>query len=121
MKWHLNERQLNLAITNLNCSNLGALDDGAAGHVINAAIREAIADLEDRGEDGKPRQVNIVLEMTKDQGLIIAHVQAGAKIPKRRTGNTSGKIVMDGKQPAFQFSEMAPDDPTQTTIDQYER
>ena len=110
-----------MAITNLTCSNIGALDDGAAAHVINAALREAIADLEDRGEDGKARQVCIILEMTKDQGLIIAHVQAGAKIPKRRTGNTSGKIVLDGKQAAFQFSELAPDDPTQHTIDEYER
>jgi hypothetical protein len=108
-----------MAITNLSCANIGALDDGAAALVINAAINEVVADLDDRGDDGKPRRVEILIEMVKADGLTVAHVQAGAKVPKRRTGSTSGKLLLAGKQAAFSFSEHAPEDPTQHTIDEY--
>jgi len=35
--------------------NIGELDSGSARLVIDAAIWAAVADLDDRGEDGKPR------------------------------------------------------------------
>lgn len=111
-----------MAITNLSCANIGDLDEGAAGLVINAAINEAVSDLEDRGSDGKPRKVVVTLELVlpdEGQGSPIVHVEACAKIPARRTRRTSGKLLVAGKQPVFSFSELDRDDPTQTTIDQY--
>lgn len=50
---------------NLSLANLHELDNGAAGLVIDDAIRKAVADLDDRGDDGKPRLVNIVVSLQK--------------------------------------------------------
>ena len=47
-------------------ATLGDLNDGRAAEIINAAIREAVADLEDRGEqDGKPPRHRIQTELGK--------------------------------------------------------
>jgi hypothetical protein len=108
-----------MALVNLNCGNIGALNDGAAEHVVNAAIREAVADLDDRGMDGKPRQVIVIIEMRQldeGKGLTVAHVEAAAKVPRRRTGGHAGKLVVNGQQAQFSFREHAPEDPQQQTI-----
>ncbi|HEY7328514.1 MAG TPA: hypothetical protein VH592_12775 [Gemmataceae bacterium] len=35
----------------LSCDTLGDLDGGAARAIVDAALREALADLDDRGDD----------------------------------------------------------------------
>lgn len=96
---------------------LGQLDQGAAALVIDAAIREAIKDLDDRGEDGKPRQVNIVLNLQRlDGGQVMAHVEASPKLPRRRTGGTVGKITCKGGESNVLFEPHSPDNPDQKTI-----
>lgn len=108
----------------LCCRTLHELDNGAAGAIIDAAIREAVMDLEDRAaEDGKPRQVEVKVTFSRaDNGQIITHVEANAKVPRRRTASTIGKIGV-GKpgESAMLFQTMAPDDPNQSTIDQHAR
>lgn len=99
--------------------NLGELDEGAARAIIDAAIRQAVADMDDRGEDGKPRQVNIALILNRlDNGLIAAHIEAEAKIPRRKTAGTLGVVKSQSGTPTMLYQTMAPDEPNQRTIDE---
>jgi hypothetical protein len=104
------------------CDTIGKLDGGAARAVIDAAIRDAVADLEDRGhEDEKPRKVEILLTLEMlDNGQVGARVEAAAKVPRRRIASTIGEIRRDGRDMKVVFAEYAPDDPTQKTIDEVE-
>ncbi len=45
-----------MAIKEIRCDTIGDLDQGAARAIIDVAIKEAVADLDDRGADGKPRK-----------------------------------------------------------------
>lgn len=73
----------------LSCETIHELDNGIAGHLINAALKTAIADLEDRGEqDEKPRKVTIEIAMQKLKGITIIATTADAKIPPFRSNST---------------------------------
>lgn len=103
----------------LDSASLGSLDEGAAKLIMDQAILEAVRDLDDRGEDGKPRVVNIVVTMKRmDNGLVEAHVEAEAKIPKRRTASTIASLRHDAGQSKLLFQEYARGDPHQRTIDE---
>lgn len=105
----------------LTIDSLGELDNGAARAIINAAIKSAVSDLDDRGEDGKARSVVITLEMGRlDNGLVASHVSAQVKLPPRRTASTLGMVQTRGGQSDVLFQTMAPDDPAQRTIDELE-
>lgn len=106
----------------ISCDTIGMLDGGAARAIIDAAIRDAVADLEDRGhEDERPRKVEILLTLELlDNGQVGARVEAAAKVPRRRIASTIGEIRRDGQNMRVMFSQYAPDDPTQTTIDEVE-
>lgn len=101
--------------------NLGELDSGAARAIIDAAIRQAVLDMDDRGTDGKPRSVNIVITLNRmDNGFIATHVEAEAKMPKRRTAGTVGVVKSQQGTTGLLFQSLAPEDPTQRTIDERE-
>lgn len=106
----------------LSLSSLGYLDGGAAQLIIDAAFKEAVADLDDRGDDEKPRKVEIVVEMKQlDNKLIEAHVTACARIPKRKTASTIARLTRDKQQQSrLSFQSEAPDDPDQRTLDELE-
>src|SRR4051794_9508025 len=108
--------------SSLNCDTLGNLDDGRARGIINAALARAVADADDRGQDKKPREVNIKVTVSKVNGLLAVEVQAGCKLPSYRTDRTACKIVhkqtRKGTQPTLMFQDMAPDNPDQKTIDE---
>lgn len=103
----------------INCDALGDLDDGAARAIIDAAIRDAINDLEDRGaQDQKPRKVNIVLTFNLlDNGLVDCRAEAIAKVPNRKTASTIGEMRKDGRNHVVRFRKFSPTDPHQTTIE----
>lgn len=83
---------------NLSLATIGALDDGLAGAIINAEINTAVADLEDRGQDGKERKVIIELNMIKDEhGKIAVDVKAQAKMPPRRVAPTNALMGQDAQ------------------------
>lgn len=104
------------------CDTLGDLGQGAAREIINAAIRLAVADIDDRGEDKKPRKVVIEMTMERlDNGLIDTTLTAIAKVPVYRTNSTIARISKrPGKEPSLDFNDMAGDDPDQRTIDEVE-
>lgn len=105
----------------LTIDTMGELDNGAARAIVNAAIKAAVADLDDRGEDGKSRSVVITLEMGRlDNGLVASHVSAQVKLPARRTNSTLGMVQTRGGQSDVLFQTLAPDDPNQRTMDELE-
>lgn len=104
----------------ITASSIHTVDNGAAGAIIDAAIREAVRDLDDRGaEDGKPRKVSIVLELLRgEQGLVVAHVEAAAVLPKRRTGGHLAKVRLGkSNEPELFIQDADPTDPSQATFD----
>lgn len=104
----------------LSLDSLGDLDNGAARLMIDRALAAAVADLDDRGDDGKARKVVITLELKRTEGgLVVSHVQAKAAVPVYRTAGTLGKLRQKkGGQAALDFQQHAADDPDQRTIDE---
>lgn len=108
-----------MAELKLSLENLGELDGGSAELVINNALRLAVHDLDDRGKDGKPREVNIKVIMTQmDNGIPIVRVDCGVKVPAFRTAETIGILRRVGDESTVRFQSLAPGEPTQRTIDE---
>ena len=58
-----------MAMKELTLDAIGDLDEGAARLIVNAALAAAIHDLDDRGSDGKAREVTVTLKMARlDEG-----------------------------------------------------
>lgn len=108
-------------LENLSLKSLGDLDEGAARAIIDAAIREAVADLDDRGSDRKPRQVNIQINLSLlENNQVSVDVDAYAKLPRRRTASTFGRLRREGPDGTrVQFQTLASQEPDQRTIDEY--
>jgi hypothetical protein len=103
---------------NLTLATLGDLDGGRAGLMIDAAILRAIGDIEDRGHDGKPREVNIKLTLLRDGGdRISAEVKAGAKVPVYATAKTVGQLATVKGELGVAFQADNPRRPDQPTFD----
>ena len=110
-----------MAKLKLNLATLGDLDAGRARAIIDAEIAAAIADLDDRGDDGEVRKVKIELALKQNKhGKQEVIVRAKAELPPRRVHPTNVKIAHDPKSPkqlsAF-FQEEAPDNADQETFE----
>lgn len=104
---------------NVTCDTMGDLDGGLARAVINKALSTAIADLDDRGDDGKPRTVTITVTMARmDNGLIVTDIQASTKTPAYRTSATVSKLKSGPEGARLLFQQFSPNDPNQRTIDE---
>lgn len=101
----------------LNLSNLGAISDGGAEHIINKAIREAAADLDDRGNDDKARVVNVQITMKRrSDGLAEVDVTATARLPPRRTASTVCRPVARDGESRLYFEAFNPENPDQKVL-----
>lgn len=104
----------------LSLATIGDLDNGTARAIIDKAIAEAVADLDDRGDDNKPRKVKIEIELKRmDNGQVDSAVQASAVLPARRTASTFAKIRQTAGKAKLLFQDMDREDPNQTTIDEH--
>lgn len=102
----------------LNHSTLGSLANGQAAIVIDKALTAACRDLADRGdEDGKPRVVEIKVEMKVMGGRYVVDVQAATKLPTYRTDATEVAIKGGNDQPRMLFNEANAADADQRTFD----
>lgn len=103
----------------LTFENLGLLDEGAAGAIANAEMKTALQDLEDRGhEDGKARKVVFELEMVKVQGgKVVTRLTSQAKIPPRRTNDTTGSTRELQGQVKLLFRDNNSDNDEQPTFE----
>lgn len=106
-------------LTDLRFANLGLLDDGAAGVIADAEIQTALNDLEDRGhEDGKVRKVVFELELQKVQGnKVAARISSQAKIPPRRTNDTTASFREVSGELKLLFRDNNPENDEQPTFD----
>lgn len=113
-----------MALVPITLKTLGDLDGGYASGIIDARLAAAVADLDDRGTDGKERTVVIKVVLTRmDNGQVLMRLEADFKPPAMRTAATFGRIKRDqstGKT-VLVFSQGAPDNPEQPTLDQYFR
>lgn len=102
----------------LNLANLGDLSSGQSRAVIDAAIRAAVRDTEDRGSDKKKRKVTIVLEIGKVGDSITASVEAKTTLPPYRTEPTIGAITYsdNGTVAGVEFNPNSPGNPDQQDI-----
>lgn len=107
----------------VNARSIPDLADGQAEAIINAAIKQAVTDLDDRGhEDKKARQVQILLTFDiGDTGDVFVVCEAAPKMPARRTKATSSKLYILENGPSLQFNTIASNEPTQRTIDELHR
>lgn len=101
----------------LSCDTIGDLDGGIARLLIDKEIAKAVNDLDDRGEqDGKPRKVNITVELITNKGLVVGTVSVDAKLPPRVSNSTAMRPRMASKgqtEVLFQASNGEnPDQPT---------
>ncbi len=110
--------------TVLSLENLGELDGGRAAGIINAALKQAVADLDDRGDDLKARKVTIVVEMEKSEnsGHVFATVKAKTSLPEYKTGGTLAefKQLPRGGGVALLFQPLSPHDPDQEPLPEIE-
>ena len=98
----------------LTLETIGELAGGQAKATINAAIRSAMRDVEDRGADKKARKVTIELEFTKLGDSVSVTVKTKNTVPSYQTDPTIGELTIEGNgQPLMNFSPVAPENPDQ--------
>lgn len=100
----------------LSLETVAGLSNGQALATINAAIRSAVSDIEDRGSDKKARKVSIELEFKKVGDGITATVKAKTSLPPYQTEPTYGEIVLNGGTAQMQFNPHCAENPNQGTL-----
>lgn len=109
-----------MAKLELSLDTLGDLADGVVRKMIDRELRRAVEDFSDRAaEDGKPRGVDIHVEIGHAKGRTYVDVQAAAKIPKLRSPATEIRITADenGEVAAY-YQEMSPENVEQPNFPQ---
>ncbi len=101
-------------------ANLGELAGGQTQAIVDAALRAAVRDTEDRGADGQPRKVTIEVTLKKvgrDGSGVTVGVKAMPKLPPYATDPTFAELgVGDRGQPELNFSPVAPENPDQPPL-----
>lgn len=107
-----------MAKVSLSLATLGDLSDGRARLVIDHAISRAMKDLEDRGDDGKPRKVVVTLEMVKEpnSSAVTMDVTAEFRSPAYRTPATVGNLPISAGEPSLFFQSENATRPDQGTL-----
>jgi hypothetical protein len=109
----------------LTLETLGDLAGGQARAVVNAALRAAVRDLEDRGGDEKPRKVTIevvIEKVSRDGSGVLAKVKAKTGVPPYETDPTFGDLQTGERgQPEMAFSPSAPENPDQPPLSGLDR
>lgn len=102
----------------LTLGTIGQLAAGQAEATINAALRAALRDTEDRGADKKPRKITIEIELRKlGEDNVSATVKAKTTVPPYQTDPTIGELRLNDRgQPEMGFSPAAPDNPDQPAL-----
>src|SRR5690349_2506428 len=89
----------------LTLETIGELAGGQAKATINAALRSALRDIEDRGADKKARKVTVEIELKKIGDSVSATVKAKTTVPPYQTDPTIGELAVESNgQPQMNFS-----------------
>ena len=101
----------------LSLDTLRDLADGQAEATINAALKAALRDVEDRGDDKKPRKVVIEIELRKlGEDMVSAAVKAKTTLPPYQTKPTYGGLKVEGQTVDMTFNPNSADNPDQKTL-----
>jgi hypothetical protein len=102
----------------LALDTLGHLAGGTAGFVVDAALRNALRDTEDRGMDKKARTVTITVSMNKiGKDKISIGLKAKTALPPYVTDDTIGDLGVDERgKPECSFSQVSGENPDQDAI-----
>jgi hypothetical protein len=77
----------------LNCKNLGSLNDGRAAEIIVAALAELAKDVRERGDEAKARTLKIELDLAPLPGEQVGvTVRVSSKRPGLRTATHNGRL-----------------------------
>lgn len=87
----------------LTLETIADLSEGQAAATVNAAIRAALTDCEDRGSDKKSRKVTIELEFKKVGESVAAVVKAKTTLPPYVTEPTIGDFAINGRSAEMKF------------------
>lgn len=103
---------------NLSLATLGELAGGQAAAVVDAALRSALRDTEDRGSDKKSRTVTITVVMGKiGTDKVGVGLKAKTSLPPYVTDDTIGDLsVNDRGNPECAFSPVSAENPDQPEI-----
>ena len=106
-------------LTVLTHETLGELDHGMVGVAIDDALRRASQDLEDRGSDGKPRQVTIkIAMMSVNETDSKVEVDIELKTPPMKSAPTmSQNRPVSGRGRGMAFRSSNPSRTDQPTIE----
>lgn len=106
-----------MALKRLDHISIGALDNGSVGALIDEAIAVAIHDLSDRGDDGQPRLVTIILDIRQKGKTPVVEAKVSTKVPPYRSGPTAGteKAIGNG-QAGLYFQPLNADSADQPTM-----
>jgi hypothetical protein len=104
--------------TKLSVATIHQLDGGAVGLMIDAALRTAIADTEDRGDDGKARKVTVTFAFEQlDSSNVSISVDAKTVVPPYKSGLTIARISSsDNGKFSAEFQPNTPANPDQPTF-----
>jgi len=84
--------KMTVETTNLNLDSLGMIGGGVTGVLLEKLISQAAYDLQDRGDDGKTRKINITVNLTQSKaGTVDVNVEANCKLPNYVTPVTGAK------------------------------
>lgn len=101
----------------LSLKNLGELDCGIAGEMINQALQTAMRDIDDRGEDGATRTVTIDVVMKKNLKAagkpVEVYVKCQPKLPPTQTGGIRTSATRSGNSVDLLFQPSSPEAPDQ--------
>ncbi len=102
----------------LTLDTLGQLAAGQAETIINAALRTALRDTEDRGADKKPRKVTIEVVLEKlGEDNISSTVKAKVTTPPYQTEPTIGELTPGARgNPEMMFQPASPNNPSQPEL-----
>jgi hypothetical protein len=106
-----------MASVDITLATLGDLDGGTAGVMIDAALKAAKEDADDRGSDGKAREVVIKVKMKQlPNEQIETIVTAKATVPEYQTHATFCRLARRAGKVEVQFQQHNPERADQGTL-----
>lgn len=98
----------------LQCDTIGLLADGLFGRVVDRELENLYRDIDERGNDGKPRELTIKIALhPAGNGVVDIDAKATTKIPAVVPPRTTAKL--NRATGGLVFNPEVADSPDQTT------
>lgn len=112
-----------MSVAPLTCDNIGELNCGRARAAINSVLAQVLADLDERGDDGKERRATITVAIGRinDTSNIYIDVRTKVTMPSLDSGSTIAELIHNGRRIEAHFRPDSPERPDQPTMFEKER